>query len=79
MPNYNISLNKGLAQIVTTEIRKKKYANRSEFFRDLIRRRYVLRESDVVIDNILPSDPDYTLVRKRKKNASFALLASLRN
>jgi len=78
MPNYNISLNKGLARIVTTEIRKKKYANRSEFFRDLIRRRYVLRESSGAIDEILPSDPDYLLIQKRKKNPSFISLAKLR-
>ena len=34
----NISLNKELADIVNKEVKAKKFANRSEFFRNLIRK-----------------------------------------
>ena len=37
----NISINEELVKIIDLEIKKKKYANRSEFFRDLIRKTYV--------------------------------------
>ncbi len=45
MITMNISLNKELVKIVDREIKTQKYANRSEFFRDLIRRQYVIQES----------------------------------
>lgn len=78
MPNYNISLTKDLAQIVTVEIKRKKYANRSEFFRDLIRRRYVINECHHSIEEIEPSEQDYRLIKKRKKNGKFIPLSTIR-
>jgi len=43
MQTYNISINPELAQVVEKEIKQGKYANRSEFFRDLIRK-FLLQE-----------------------------------
>ncbi|MFA6305608.1 MAG: ribbon-helix-helix domain-containing protein [Candidatus Gracilibacteria bacterium] len=44
MITINISLNKELADIVEHEVKAKKYANRSEFFRDLIRKNYLEKQ-----------------------------------
>jgi len=37
MITMNISLNKELAEVVDREVKENKYANRSEFFRELVR------------------------------------------
>ncbi len=42
MPTYNISLNKELADIVDVELKRGKYSNRSEFFRQLLRKVFVV-------------------------------------
>lgn len=52
MITINISINEDLAKIVDHEVKDKKYANRSEFFRDLIRQKYVYKKK-------LPVDIDY--------------------
>ena len=70
MINYNISINDELAIIVEQIMRERKYANRSEFFRDLIRRFYV-KEKDYTIEELDPSDPDYQLIESRKKDAEY--------
>lgn len=41
MVTMNISINEELVKVIDIEIKKKKYANRSEFFRDLIRKTYI--------------------------------------
>lgn len=41
MANYSISINDELAEIVEKEMKKGRYENRSEFFRELIREKYV--------------------------------------
>ena len=67
MPNYNISLNPALAREVERTIKKRKYANRSEFFRHLIRQ-YCLEE-DYLIEELEPSDADYILAEARVKKS----------
>jgi len=69
MVHYNITLNQELADIVDREMKKKKYSNRSEFFRDLVRRQYV--EEDYAIEPVLPGDPDYALAKERLKKSKF--------
>lgn len=71
MVTLNISLNEELADIVTKEMKDKKFANRSEFFRDLLRKEYVYKNQDVVIEEIGPDDEDYKIIKKREKNAKF--------
>lgn len=75
MPNYNISLNGALAKIVEKEIKIKKYASRSEFFRDLVRRQYVHEE--YTIEPITDNDPDQRILKKRKRGALFIPLKDL--
>ncbi|PIR13716.1 hypothetical protein COV49_01250 [Candidatus Falkowbacteria bacterium CG11_big_fil_rev_8_21_14_0_20_39_10] len=66
MINYNISLNKELAQIVEQKMKQGKYANRSEFFRELLRRSFIFREK-INIDPILPADSNYKKLEKISK------------
>lgn len=73
MITINISLNKELADIVEHEVKTKKYANRSEFFRDLIRTNYILND----IEELDKNDPDYKLVRKIEKDAEFIDISQL--
>lgn len=77
MPNYNISLNDELAMVVDTEIKMRKYSSRSEFFRDLVRQRYVTDEDLCHIEIVSPKDPDTALIQSRKKDAAFIPLKSL--
>lgn len=70
MATYNISINNELDMIIKSEMKKGRYANRSEFFRDLIRERYVHPYNDIeVIDE---HEPDFARIEKRKKTATFA-------
>lgn len=58
-------------------MKRKKFSNKSEFFRDLIRRAYVGNE-DMVIEPILPDDADYKILEDRKKTEkTFVPLSSL--
>ena len=77
MPNYNISLNDELAELVDIEIKEGKYSSRSEFFRDLVRQRYVADDGRCDIEVVSPTDPDAVLIQSRKKDASFIPLATL--
>lgn len=70
MVTINISLNDDLATIVDQEMKDKKFANRSEFFRHLIREAYVSK-SKAVIEEIDQNDADYKLLAERKKSAKF--------
>jgi len=70
MVTMNISLNKELADFVDKEVKTKKYANRSEFFRDMIRTIYVWNEP-LIIEPLDKDDPDYKLIKQREKNAKF--------
>ena len=64
MSTYNISLNPALAQIVEREIKVKKYASRSEFFRDLLRHYFLEPE----IEKLNPGEADYAFLQKRARN-----------
>lgn len=44
MVTYNISINDELAEEVEKYMKRKKYANRSELFRDLIREKMVIQK-----------------------------------
>ncbi len=65
MINYNISINKELADVVEREMTVGKYANRSEFFRDLIRDIFVRRSLD--IEPIYPKTKEYEEINKQAK------------
>jgi len=55
MVTMNISITKDLAEFVDKEVKDKKFANRSEFLRHLIRKHYLM-----IQPKKLPSkDPDY--------------------
>lgn len=43
MANYHISLNDELAEIVELEMKRGRYANRSEFFRNLVRKHCIIK------------------------------------
>lgn len=77
MPNYNISLNDELAMVVDTEIKIRKYSSRSEFFRDLVRQRYVTNADQCDIEVVSSNDPDAALIQSRKRDASFIPLNDL--
>jgi Arc/MetJ-type ribon-helix-helix transcriptional regulator len=79
MAVYNISLNDELAEIVDMQIKIQKYSTKSEFFRDLIRHKYVKDMEDFEIERIDGRDPDYDLVQNRKKNAKFIPISNLLN
>lgn len=67
MINYNISVNKELADVVEREIKVGKYANRSEFFRDMIRDMFV--REDFEIEAISPRTQAYKKLKKEVKLA----------
>lgn len=71
--NYNISLGTELSKIVEREMKRRKFSNRSEFFRDLVRRVFV--DEEVTIERLSPSDPDYKLAMKRMKRGEKYLTA----
>jgi Arc/MetJ-type ribon-helix-helix transcriptional regulator len=74
--NYNISINEELAEIVEQMMKAGRYTNRSEFFRDLIRK-YYINEMDMVIEELDENDPDYKYIQERKKDAEFITLEEL--
>lgn len=77
MPNYNISINSELAQVIDRAMREKKYSSRSEFFRDLVRDKFVIGSEENDITRLSSSDSDYALVKKRKRGAQFVRLNDL--
>lgn len=78
MQTFNISINDELADIVTQEMKRKKYANRSEFFRDLIRRHYLESNDGIYqIDTVTSNDPDYALLKTRVLDEDITPLTEL--
>lgn len=71
MITLNISLNDELAKIVENEVKEKKYASKSEFFRDLLRKEYVFKNPPLLIEEIKPDEEDYKIVKSREKGAEF--------
>ncbi len=76
MTTYNISVNDELALIVEEVIKTQKYANRSEFFRDLVRKFYV-NNNQYKIEELNENDEDYKLLQKREKQVSFVKLSEI--
>jgi Arc/MetJ-type ribon-helix-helix transcriptional regulator len=62
MPQFNISINPELSVIVDREMKRRRYANRSEFFRDLIRKSFVDE-----VEPLLPGDRDSALLKQAIK------------
>lgn len=77
MVHYNISINDELAELVEQMMKHGRYANRSEFFRDLIRKAYL--NNDCIIEELHPDDPDYKLLQaeKRFENNEFVPLETI--
>jgi|WetSurMetagenome_2_1015567.scaffolds.fasta_scaffold55617_6 Arc/MetJ-type ribon-helix-helix transcriptional regulator len=72
MITYNITFNEDLASVVDKEMKRNKYGNRSEFFRDLVRKVYIFKPApDYVIEELNESDEDYKLMKSRQKRANF--------
>lgn len=67
MPTYNISLNEDLSKIVDAEVKSGKFANRSEFFRQLIRFVF-LSDKASDINDFIYSEPYYSELKTRVKN-----------
>ena len=65
MITYNISLNKELAQVVDKQIKLGKFANRSEFFRQLLRSLFL---SNKTASDWLYSEPYYSELKQIVKN-----------
>lgn len=65
MVTYNISLNKELAQIVDKKIKSGKFANRSEFFRQLLRSAFLSGREDNIADDFIYSEPYYSELKQR--------------
>jgi len=64
MITYNISLNQELAQLVEKWIKKDRYANRSEFFRQVLRHFFTNQIDNDWVDN----EPYKSEITKRIKN-----------
>lgn len=67
MPTYNISLNEDLSKIVDTQVKSGKFANRSEFFRQLIRFVFLSSKGNDINDFIY-CEPYYSELKERAKN-----------
>ncbi|MFH1030338.1 MAG: ribbon-helix-helix domain-containing protein [bacterium] len=67
MPTYNISLNEDLSKIVDIQVKSGKFANRSEFFRQLIRFVFLSSKGNDINDFIY-SEPYYSELKTRVKN-----------
>lgn len=65
MITYNISLNKELAQIVEKKIKLGKFANRSEFFRQLLRSAFLSKNNTVT--DFIYNEPYYSKLKQRVK------------
>ncbi|MBA3047935.1 ribbon-helix-helix domain-containing protein [Patescibacteria group bacterium] len=68
MITYNISLNKELALLVDKHVKSGKFANRSEFFRQLLRSMFLPNAADNTLNDWIYSDPHYSELKKRVKS-----------
>ncbi len=64
MQTYNISLNKELAELVDEQLKQGRFANRSEFFRQLLRHAFFSQEQSIQNDWIY-SEPFYGELKNR--------------
>lgn len=66
MTTYNISLNDELAQLVEKQIKINKFANRSEFFRQLLRDFFVTgKNKENTDDDWINDEPYFSELKKR--------------
>lgn len=70
---YTISFNPDLAKVVQKEMKRGKFDNTSEFFRDLVRQRFVWNGWE--IEKLSPNDPDYKLSKQIRKTDEFISLS----
>ncbi|MEA1963453.1 MAG: ribbon-helix-helix domain-containing protein [Patescibacteria group bacterium] len=66
MNTYNISLNKELAVLVDRQIKLGKFANRSEFFRQLLRHAFFSKTQSQ--EDWIYSEPFFSELRNRVSN-----------
>lgn len=66
MPTYNISLNEDLSKIVDFNVKSGKFANRSEFFRQLIRFVFLSDKGNDINDFIYSESYDSELKARIK-------------
>lgn len=71
MTTYSISLNDELAEIVEQEMKSRKFSNRSEFFRDLVRTKFYPAKKNSSIEEISSYTKDYKIIKEREKDAEF--------
>ncbi len=76
MLSYNISINEDLTKLVDKKVKEGKFANRSEFFRQLLRANFLENQNDWI------EQPPYKeeLARRLKKlNSGKEILTSLKD
>lgn len=71
MTTYSISLNNELAELVEKEMKSRRFSNRSEFFRDLVRNKFFPSENTAQIEEIPEYSRDYKTIQERSKNPEF--------
>jgi len=77
MPVYSISINNELARVVEKEMKMRKFANKSEFFRELIRMVCLPKKQDYIIEEVAKDDPDYERAVRLRETGKFVPLKSL--
>lgn len=75
MKTYTISFNPDLAKVVQKEMKRGKFDNTSEFFRDLVRQRFLWNGWE--IEEIGPDDPDYHESKKALRTEKFIPLSEV--
>ena len=65
MQTYNISLNKELADLVEKQVKSGCFANRSEFFRQMLREVFLLNNSEKEEDDWIYQEPYISELNKR--------------
>ncbi len=66
---FTISFNKDLAQVVTNEMKRGKFENTSEFFRTLVRQRFLWNGWE--IEELDLKDPDYKESKRALREEKF--------
>ena len=67
MITYNISLNQELARFVEKQIKLGKFANRSEFFRQILRSMFLSNKTNSIDNDWLYKEPHYGELKQRVK------------
>ena len=67
MITYNISLNQELARFVEKQIKLGKFANRSEFFRQILRSMFLSNKTNSIDNDWLYKEPHYSELKQRVK------------